>query len=187
MINSYNRIKAPNGPQYQAVLETAFWEFLTQKGVSRKTMRVHCGDLTHFISWTLLAIKSNQISAPTSHHDFLHHITPELLSNYKKYLERSNNPHNIILRRISTIRMFMRCCITHGWIDTNPADALVDIQDSENSVPSIDEMLEQFSEDLARKGMSKATIRNYVSDARKFLHWVSRTDKKIDHSRDPKP
>lgn len=166
-------ITLSNVPYYQAILEETFLSYLAKQGASERTRKNYRCDMLHFIRWTIMTIQNYQLPPPSSHQELLGYITPEFLSDYRQCLRKNGIPTATINRRLSTIRTFFRCCLSHGWIQKNPAESLSNVLLKVEEATT-DEMLAQFSQDLAREGASKVTIRNYLSDARKFLFWLER-------------
>lgn len=164
-------IISSNVLDYQAILEHTFIDFLTAGGASEKTRNNYRSDLRHFIGWTMLTIVSRNYPTPQTHVDFVQLISADLLQNYKLYLLENRIPAATINRRLSTIRMFIRAAIEEGWIVQNPALTLSNVAEPKHD--TIRDILTHWQHDLEAEGASKSTIKNYLTDVRKFLEWNS--------------
>ena len=161
-----------NALDYQAILEHAFIDFLTADGASEKTRNNYRSDLRHFMGWTIFTIISRGFPTPQTHLDFIKLINADLLMNYKLYLLDNKIPAATINRRLSAIRMFFRCCLSYGWTANNPTITITNVagvpHPQENKMQQI---LAHWRKDLEQDGASKSTIKNYLTDVRKFLEW----------------
>ncbi len=178
-MRNYCGVISSNALNYQVILEQSFIEFLTGQGASEKTRNNYRSDLRHFVGWTMLTIISTGLPNPTTHLDFVHLISPDLLHNYKLYMVENTIPTATINRRLSTIRMFFRCCLTHGWITHSPAETLINIRDDHKNNAPLSAILTHWKQDLEKEGASKSTIKNYLTDVRKFLEWIPISDAQI--------
>jgi len=163
-----------NALDYQSFLEQHFVAFLTEQGASEKTRNNYRSDLRHFLAWTTLTIASRRFQRPSSHQELLGSISPDLLQNYKFYLIKNNVPTATINRRLSTIRMFFRCCLSYGWTANNPTVTITNIAHAPHPQDQTKQILAQWKKDLDQQGASKSTIKNYVTDVRKFLEFVEK-------------
>lgn len=167
-------ISLSNVLHYQAILEQSFTDFLTAEHTSEKTRNNYCSDLRHFLGWAVGTITSRHTSIPQSHIAFIQLITTDFVNNYKLYLLSQAAPRSTINRRLSTIRIFFRCCTKEGWINKNPANSISNILSSppHRSNDLFETMLLHWKSDLEREGASKSTIKNYTTDVKQFLEWL---------------
>ncbi len=161
-----------NVPDYQAILEHSFIDFLTAGGASEKTRNNYRSDLRHFVGWTMLTIISRGLPNPQTHVDFVNLLTPELLASYKLYLMDNQIPVATINRRLSTIRIFSKAAMHFGWTNQNPTASLTNLVGVQKTFNSFDEIILHWKQDLEQQGASKSTIKNYLTDVRKFLEWT---------------
>jgi len=168
-------IISSNALDYQAFLEKHFVVFLTEQGASEKTRNNYRSDLRHFLAWITLTIASRRLPMPSSHQELLGSISPDLLQNYKFYLVKNNVSAATINRRLSTIRMFFRCCLSYGWTANNPTVTMSNIVNTIHPQNNpMNQILSHWKKDLEQEGASKSTIKNYVIDVRKFLEFVEK-------------
>lgn len=144
---------ASNVAYYLDDVITAFSDFLIQRGVSVKTRKNYRSDARHFLRWFNRPLKT---------------VTPALINEYKKYFS-SNTPQATVNRRLSTMRTFFAFCVHSGMLLENPTTKIASFSDYLN--PKM--LLAHFQANLEREGAAKATIKNYGTDVRQFLTWVT--------------
>lgn len=164
-----------NVAYYQSILESSFLIFLQKQGASKKTLDNYRTDLKHFTLWAIDTILQAHGAIPPTHYAFLGHISADFLERYKAYLTSRETPSSTTNRRLSTIRMFLCCCLAHGWIQTNPSDDVRNIRTTKkpDAQSGSDNLLSLWSADLVRDGASKSTVKNYTNDVKKFLEWLA--------------
>ncbi len=141
-------------------LPKQFESYLKEESkVSGKTLRNYRSDLGHFLSW------SNHAE------DIVPHFTGLLVANYKSYHIENKIPEGTTNRRLSTLRNFGKFLVKSGHLAENPAQLLNNLLKApvKKSTGSI---LGEFEVHLKEEGVSKATLKNYLSDVRQFLAWV---------------
>jgi len=164
--------------------------FLTKSNaLSPITIKNYLSDLRHFLGWLTFYLRSHPEKAKTVRKipetsktkDIrnlevdLTAITPNLIQNYKSYLSQNNVPIKTANRRLSTLRKFCSFCISQGWMKENPAKKILNqkisltLQKSQRNKQT----LNKFSRDLYQSGLSKTTIKNYLSDVQEFLNVIS--------------
>ncbi|MEK7544274.1 MAG: site-specific integrase [Patescibacteria group bacterium] len=117
--------------KYQPLLETTFEEFLTHQGTSLVTRKNYRMDIRQFLAWLEDAISPAKRSQIDSHQTLLKTISEELLETYKRDQLLTKTPQATINRRLSTVRAFLKCAVTQGWLTENPADGLTNIKSKE--------------------------------------------------------
>lgn len=167
-----------NVPNYQALLDSVFSEFLTHKKVSEKTRKNYLSDIRRFIIWIIN--KNTSILTPSQRpwlnqehvlKAILGTITAENLEYYKQDLFALQTPASTINRHLSAIRLFCQCALEQSWIDTNPTIQIKNISSVTNLLTN-ESVLESFKKFLTDDGASKTTVNNYVTDAAEFLNWI---------------
>lgn len=146
-------VKVSNVAYYLDNVISSFSDFLEHRGVSVKTRRNYKSDARQFLRWFNKPLKS--ISA--------HHI-----NEYKQFFSRTTPPATVN-RRLSTMRTFFAFCLDYGIISENPTTKLTSFSDYFN--PKM--LLARFQANLEQEGAAKATIKNYGSDVRQFLTWLT--------------
>ncbi|MBI5449490.1 site-specific integrase [Candidatus Gottesmanbacteria bacterium] len=168
-----DEIISSNLAKYQDILELSFSQFLFERGASGKTQKNYISDINHFLSWTVLTIQAHNIPLPTTHTELINLITPHIMEQYKHFLLANHIPAATTNRRLSALRTFGAFCQSQGWWADNPANILINVPIEKRTADPTSELLQAFRADLAREGASKVTIKNYTSDIRQFLHWLS--------------
>lgn len=167
-MNKFGNSYASNVPYYQEKLELGFTAFLLKNGSSEKTRKNYLSDIRHFFRW-LRSFKSVFISSLQPIATLLQALTPLDLEKYKADSIGSNSALATVNRRISSIRAFFSYCQSSGILRNNPASRLGIAQKIEAKPEQI---LSNFYVHLLRKGASKITTKNYVSDVRSFFTWL---------------
>ena len=155
---------------YQDILKSAFITFLTANGASTKTQKNYWSDVQDFVSWFIAA------SMPVGEHRNNH---PRLLfqalsrnhiEQYVQHLARQKISGATINRRLSSLRMFFSCCLEMMWLSYHPMEGIANIKTARPvGLARHTSLLEQFEDHLHGLHVGKATIKNYVSDVRRFL------------------
>lgn len=168
--------KQKNFLSYQPFLETFFVNYLTENGASEKTKANYRTDLRHFLMWMQVTIIRTNSVADDSHVGYLSIISTDMLANYKHFLLEKNIPVGTINRRLSSLRSFIKCCKTNGWISSN---TVIEIQNVNQNYEGNNHKqntwflkLAEWEKQLERQGASKSTIKNYIRDVEVFLHWI---------------
>lgn len=144
-------------------LPRQFEEYLkTELKISGKTLRNYRADLRHFLTW------SNHID------DIIPHFTGLLVANYKSHHIENKIPEGTTNRRLSTLRNFGKFLVRTSLITESPAQLLNNLSKIETVEQKQMSILEEFEKHLKEEGVSKVTLKNYVSDVRQFLAWVPR-------------
>lgn len=153
-------------------LPKSFENHLKSRGVSQKTLRNYLSDLNHFIGWATFHLQSAGHTIQNVE-DILPHFSGFLIANYKGYhLENSVAP-STTNRRLSTLRNFARFLLEAGYINTNPTQVVSNIRKDKSQEEWMEEILEDFKRHLEKEGVSKTTLKNYLSDTRQFLVWLN--------------
>jgi integrase/recombinase XerC len=112
-----------------------------EKGYSKHTCRAYRKDLLEFASYLKTSgfVKTNE--GDKSKTFCLDDVSGLAIRGYLGYLYKKNKK-STIARKLSTIRSFFRYLVKHGYIDGNPADAVLTPK-QERSIPTylpIDDM-----------------------------------------------
>ncbi|PIP62349.1 hypothetical protein COW98_04530 [Candidatus Roizmanbacteria bacterium CG22_combo_CG10-13_8_21_14_all_35_9] len=97
-------------------------------------------------------------------------ISPNIISDYKNYLNSNNIPPKTINRRLSTLRKFGIFCISQGWMKENPFKKIsnVQIQNPNQIQNSNESILEQYKEFLSQQNLNRQNINNLIADVEEF-------------------
>lgn len=163
-----------NVTTYQYILRSTFFSFLTAQGASAKTQKNYWSDVSDFISWFIVITSPKINHHQTSPGLLLQAISSNHVNDYVSHLLRAKISTATINRRLSSLRIFFNCCLETAWLRYHPMEGIANIKIARPHDPSIQEpALEQFKDHLRSQGVGKATIKNYVSDVRQFLHWIT--------------
>lgn len=153
-------------------LSKQFEEYLLRDlYVSRKTLRNYRCDIAHFVNFALAQTSTNNIE------ELLPHFTFELVNNYKNSQKLEGTPTSTINRRLSTLRNFARFLSEKGLIASNPTEIVENIQKTATLEQKLEKMLDEFKKHLEEQGVSKSTLKNYLSDVNQFFQYAIANDK----------
>ncbi len=139
-----------------------FEEYLTKnKGVSSKTLRNYRADLNHFLKWADKTVE-----------EIIPNFSPSLVGQYKGFHLETSVPNSTANRRLSTLRNFSRFLITHGLIEKDPTEVIENMREDRDQGKEFDALMGKFKKHLEEQGLSKSTLKNYVSDVRAFGSWL---------------
>lgn len=140
--------------------------------VTKKTLRNYRSDLNHFIGWATLHLKSRGEKI-NQEEDLIPRLSSFLIAHYKGYHLENKIPASTTNRRLSTLRNFTSFLLEERLIEENPTTLIANIKDeAKDSAIGAEKILEDFERHLKEEGVSKTTIKNYLSDIRHFLAWA---------------
>lgn len=196
MYNEYNLVGNCLSANFESLLST-FRKFLLLERISQSSIRCYLSDVRHFFAWLIFFLQSNHIipekeilnaktsllleskeTAKNDSPDFvLKYVNQKVLEAYKNYLTNNNVPHKTVNRRFSSLRKLGSFCQSQGWLSLNTFDTLRNISLNQ-PYPEDKFHLAEFRAELWKKGSSKLTIKNYLSDIKQFLSWHTASPKK---------
>ena len=157
-------------------LPKTFKLYLKSQGASPVTIKNYLSDFNHFWGWLILTLKSSLIpfdrENPTT---IASQITPQIIVQYKSFLDGNKTPAKTINRRLSTLRKFGQFCLSQGWLATNPAKKVTNVtlvEPRTKEEQRKEKILAEFRKELEREKISPITAKNYLSDLRHFLGWI---------------
>lgn len=139
-------------------------------GVSGKTLRNYRADLSHFFGWVSLHLKTRGVNIENPD-GVVPHLSAQLVAEYKGYHLENQIPEGTINRRLSTLRNFSRFLLLQGMIGEDPTKIVSNIRHEPEGSEKIDLLVNEFKKHLEKDGVSKITLKNYISDIRHFLSW----------------
>lgn len=152
-------------------LPKKFETYLTEDlMVSGKTLRNYRADLSHFSGWAILHLRS-QGAAIEDFDSLVPHFSSQLIAGYKGYHLENRIPESTINRRLSTLRNFSRFLLLQGMISEDPTKIVSNIKRELEDREKIGLLVDEFKKHLQKDGVSKITLKNYISDIRHFLSW----------------
>ena len=154
-----------------------FESFLVRNSqVSDKTLRNYRADLAHFLNWAKSFLNLKGISVDTDN-QVVPHFSSYLIKEYIQSQTVLRTPPATINRRLSTVRAFGKYLVWSGYIKENPAATLTNLSNpkpqANNWSQEAATLLAEFETYLRMEGVSRATIKNYLSDVRQFLLYLS--------------
>lgn len=158
-------------PNQKSLTIAKFENFLVNiHKVSGKTLRNYRADLSLFSAWATLYLQANGIRV----NDFeaiVPHISAQLVASYKGNLLEKNTPEATINRQLSTLRNFARFLLTENMIKNDPTVSVSNIKRELGTEEKVEALINEFKKHLETEGISKVTLKNYLSDVRHFLSW----------------
>ncbi len=152
-------------------LPKKFELYLTETlSVSRKTLRNYRADLSHFFGWTTLHLKTRGVNIENPNGIVLH-LSAQLVAEYKGYHLENRIPEGTTNRRLSTLRNFSRFLLLEGILSEDPTKVISNIKRELEDGEKIGLLVNEFKKHLQKDGVSKITLKNYISDIRHFLSW----------------
>ncbi len=141
--------------------------YLKSQKIAENTARNYLIDIRHFLDWLanshpeLVSDKPNIIAQ---------NISPNVLGNYKEFLKNNHTSPATINRRLSSLRKLLSFFVSQGWRQNNPGKKVTNITSKKETTYDW-QILNRFAKSLKEERKSPATIRNYLSDARRYLEW----------------
>jgi site-specific recombinase XerD len=154
------------------LVKKQFIKYLDSLGLSPKSHKNYRSDLSHFLEWAILKIRSfgPYVSSLTEIIPFLSH---DLSHEYKSFMTENSVPAKTINRRLSTLRHLSRFLTEIQIIDSNFMDGIENIGLRPTAKkPEEDPAICDFKAYLESEKVSPNTIKNYMSDIKQFISWV---------------
>ncbi len=176
MYNQYNLEANGSSLDFNHFLQT-FRSFLTSEDISKGSVRSYVSDVRQFLNWLVSFLTSNRVVSPAMKQFsnetivLLRLVNQKVLEAYKDNQVTNNVPLKTINRRFSALRRFGSFCQSQNWLSSNLFDTLRNVSFN----PSFQEdkhHLEEFRIELWKNDASKATIKNYLNDAKQFIGWM---------------
>lgn len=153
-----------------------FLEKLLNDGKSKVSVKNYKSDLSHFLSWSILKLKSFGSYAENIL-EIIPFINKDFFNEYKSYMAENKIKAKTINRRLSTLRSFSRFLVSINALDQDFTDGIQNVGLKESSAVRLKDadIVSRFRESLTSdKKVSDNTIKNYVSDVKSFLNWTNR-------------
>lgn len=142
--------------------------------VSKKTLRNYRSDLSHFTNWATIHLSPLGTKIESAE-EILPHFSETLVKRYKVFHLETHIPTATLNRRLSTLRNFGRFLVQQNFVLQDPT---ITIENGQTA--KIQETLEEkrirlvseFKQHLEKQGVSRSTMKNYLSDVSQFLDWA---------------
>lgn len=139
--------------------------------ISKKSLKYYRSDLSHFVGWIFLKIKTLGILADDFNQaiPFLSH---DLLAEYKSFLTSNKVALKTINRRLSTLRHFSKYLVLEDIMQFDFMDNIVNVQKEESNLLH-NHLIKDFSRFLDSQKVSQSTSKNYIADINQFISWIN--------------
>lgn len=150
-------------------LPKTFALYLKTQGVSKTTIKNYQSDLRHFLAWMELSLRTRNLPIFQDEASLIgRYLNQKLVDEYKNYLT-ANLPTSTTNRRLSSLRLFCKFCLSQSWILQNP---LKEISNARPVKKDHEEAVGRFKSLLEKEKCSTNTIKNYLADIRAFLNYL---------------
>lgn len=137
-----------------------FKQYLVAEKKSVSTIRNYLSDLRYFFGWLNVNIGALR----------LNQIKNETIEAYRKSLIEDKAPKKTINRRLSTLRLFFKFCISQDWIKENPAKKIANFNGQKDSLK---ELSRQFLLSLEKKKIKEKDRSAFQQDIQEFSQIIS--------------
>ncbi|MCR4330074.1 MAG: site-specific integrase [Candidatus Roizmanbacteria bacterium] len=153
-------------------LEVEFKMYLESKNYGSATVKNYLADLKSFFLWDAENFETTQgMNSIEKSMEIL--LSNEHLEEYIDSLRSSGKPISSINRSMSTLRKFSSFCISQGWITTNSAKQVDNLSKLPTDAAVKEALIASFQKELVHQKMSTSSRKNYLMDAREYLHITS--------------
>jgi len=157
------------------ILIKKFLENLHNEGKSAVSIKNYKSDISHFLAWAVLKLKSFGNYAE-SVVEMVPFVNRNFFNEYKYYMVKNNVKTKTVNRRLSSLRSFSHFLYSQHIIDGDFMQGIqnVGIGVAVNVQEKSKDIVNGFRESLIKnEKISDNTVKNYVSDVRSFLAWVN--------------
>lgn len=151
------------------IIAKNFLLYLSEKGLSRKTLRNYKSDLSHFNGWLILKVRAIGVLTGTLS-EAIPFINKKTASDYKEYLSENIQSIKTINRRLSTLRHLSRFLTENQILNLDFTQGVSNLSTQKDS--DLNPVIIQFEKHLEYQKASKNTVKSYVSDIRQFISWL---------------
>jgi site-specific recombinase XerD len=152
-------------------IKKEFINYLDSLGLSPKSHKNYRSDLSHFLGWAILKIRSfgSYVESLTQIVPF---ISRDLCSEYKNYLTANSAPPKTVNRRLSTLRHLSKFMLSSQIVDFNFMDGIENINSRPKKKSAVVPIIGDYKTFLETEKVSQNTIKNYLSDIKHFMTWL---------------
>jgi site-specific recombinase XerD len=150
------------------LIKKEFVNYLNSLGISPLSLKNYRSDLSHFIAWAILKVRSYG-----SYVESLTEIVPFLNASigreYKNFMAENSVPAKTLNRRLSTLRHLSKFMLTSHASENDFTQGIENV--STNLIKKVkpNPVFNDFRTYLENEKVSPNTIKNYISDIRHFL------------------
>jgi len=138
-------------------------------GISPSSIKNYVSDINHFLNFVAHSIQE-PIVQPI-------HITPTAIKAYSAAAANQLSPSSLN-RHLSSLRYFGKFLVAARLLETDPAQNLTNPAFD----PTLAQIITRYEKFLTTESLSKSTIKNYLSDLKKYLLWARKNIKTTDES-----
>ncbi len=142
--------------------------------ISPSSIKNYVSDINHFLNFIAGSIQE-PIVQPV-------HITPAAIKTYTATAASQLSPSSLN-RHLAAIRCFGRFLVHTKLLETDPAQNLI----NPDFDPTLAQVITRYQKFLTTEALSKSTIKNYVSDLKKYLLWARKNIKTTDETLTARP
>ena len=156
-------------------LEVDFRQYLLAVNKLRPvTVKNYISDYRLFSNWLNKNSEEYGIEKTNSPADLFEQITPNILFDYRDYLQSSRFPRRSVNRRLSTLRKLFAFAVDQGWINKNPSKRLRNVG-KKSGRKQVDKFayLSAFMSDIKNDGLSGDQAQAVVDDINEFFTIIS--------------
>jgi site-specific recombinase XerD len=161
-------------------VKTEFIKYLDSLGLSPESHKNYRSDLSHFLGWAILKIRSFG-SYVESLSDIVPFLSAELCHEYKNYMTENSAPGKTVNRRLSTLRHLARFLTASQIVDLDFMNGVENVVLNVKKKPEINPVVANFKSYLEAEKVSPNTVKNYLSDIKHFINWLE-SNQSINHS-----
>lgn len=137
--------------------------------ISPSSIKNYVSDINHFLNFIAGSIQE-PIVQPI-------HITPAAIKAYSTAAATQLSPSSLN-RHLSSLRYFGKFLVAAKLCETDPTQNLTNPAFD----PTLAQVITRYQKFLTSEDLSKSTIKNYVSDLKKYLLWARKNIKTTDES-----
>jgi site-specific recombinase XerD len=153
------------------LIKKEFIKYLDSLGLSPKSHKNYRSDLSHFLGWAILKIRSFG-SYVESLSEIVPFLTGNLAREYRDYMTQNSAPAKTINRRLSTLRHLSKFLTATQTTDLDFMNGIENINLDQKKKPAIEPVIINFRSYLEAEKVSPNTIKNYLSDIKQFMTWL---------------
>ncbi len=142
--------------------------------ISPSSIKNYVSDINHFLTFVSASIQE-PIVQPV-------HITPAVIKAYSAAAATQLSPSSLN-RHLSSLRYFGRFLLNTKLCEIDPAQNLTNPAFD----PTLAQVITRYQKFLTSGSLSKSTIKNYLSDLKKYLLWARKNIKTTDEALSARP
>ncbi|MCG2691611.1 site-specific integrase [Microgenomates group bacterium] len=142
--------------------------------ISPSSIKNYVSDINHFLNFIAGSIQET-IVQPV-------HITPAAIKAYTAAAAGQLSPSSLN-RHLSSLRYFGKFLLAAKLCETDPTQNLTNPAFD----PTLAQVITRYQKFLTSEDLSKSTIKNYVSDLKKYLLWARKNIKTTDEGLNARP